>query len=190
MADRWLILRCSNCKTLELAASLTDAGFEAWSPVETVQRQGKDRGKLETHTLALMPGYVFAKARHIAALLELVHSPSMQFRVWDSEKRRMVTRGHPTFSFMKRTGGEIASTADSTLNALRMIERRRKPRGKVKPVAVGAIVRFDDGGFAGLTGTVERTEGKFALVAFPGLPMAVKIAMWMLQEQEGLRHAA
>lgn len=30
----WCILRCSNCKTLELAASLTEAGFDAWSPLE------------------------------------------------------------------------------------------------------------------------------------------------------------
>jgi transcription antitermination factor NusG len=188
--DRWCILRCSNVKTLELAASLTEAGFEAWSPVETVQPPAKGGGKPERVLEALMPSYVFARASHIIELAELVRSPSLQFRVWDPESRRMVTRGHPTFRFMRKLDGEIATTPDRTLNALRLVERKRKPRGKVKPVAIGATVRLDEGGFAGLTGTVESIEGKFALVAFPGLPMAVKIAMWMLQEQEEQRCAA
>src|SRR5690606_9173703 len=35
-AERWCVLRCSNTKTLELAASLADAGFDAWSACHSV----------------------------------------------------------------------------------------------------------------------------------------------------------
>jgi transcription antitermination factor NusG len=191
---RWCILRCSGAKTLELAASLNDAGFEAWAPVETVVRKTPDRKKLfafksETIVQPIMPGYVFARLVHLAELLELARSPSLQYRIWDSNERRMVTKGHPAFRFMHNLDGGISCTPDGTLNSLRSIERKRKPRGKVVSVPVGTSVRLDDGTRAGLVGTVERVEGKFALVAFPGLPMPVKIAMWMLHEEEQLRAA-
>lgn len=168
----WVILRCSNCKTLELAASLTEVGFEAWAPVDWDENP-------------MTAGYVFAKAAQIHSLLELSHSPSLLYRVWDTEQQKMVTKGHPYFRLMPRLGtaGGWARVSDLALRPIREIERRRKPRGVVKTIAVGAIVRLQEGGFAGLDGVVESVRNKFATVTFEGLPVPVQIGCWLLTEK-------
>lgn len=191
MTAPWLILRCSGCKTLDLVASLNDAGFEAWSPVETVRVLKADRRKLAVDKFTevrkpLLGGYVFARADRLQDLLELSHSPSLNYRVWDSALRRMVTRGHPYFT-MFRDLGEIATVPAEQLEPLRAIERRRKPRGIVKAVAPGTAVRLSEGGFAGMDGIVDSVRGKQAMVVFADFPFPVEIPCWLLNEQLDVR---
>lgn len=167
--ERWCVLRCSPAKTLELAASLNDAGFEAWTPVD---------GDREPMT----PSYVFARVNRLPELLALWRSPALVYRVWDSDQRRMVTKGHPYFSVMASLdrAGEWATVKDASLNPIRTIEWRRKPRGTVQAVPVGAKVRCAESGFTGLDGVVDSVRGKKATVLFEGLIFPVQLGCWQL----------
>lgn len=155
----WIILRCANASTLRLAASLNAAGIEAWAPAEA-QPQGKA-------STPLMPSFVFASAARIGELFALSNS-------FDCP--------HPGF-WIFRPFGSVALIAEGELAPLRNLERKRKPRGEVRRMAVGTLVRLTEGGFEGLSGTIERTDGKFALVAFARFPVPVKIGMWLLREE-------
>lgn len=157
----WVVLRCANASTLRLAESLNAAGIEAWSPVD-VSMTGKDTEARSP----LLPSFVFALAEHLAELFDLSNS-------WNSP--------HPGFWIM-RPFGNIAFVSESQLAPLRNIERKRKPRGKVKLLEVGAMVRLSEGGFEGLTGRIDRVQGKFAMVAFDRFIVPVKIGMWLLSE--------
>lgn len=160
----WCILRCSNCKTLELAKSLSDAGFEAWAPVTREERHvGEQRSRQEI-AVPLMASFVFARADRLPDLLALSHSPSLQFRVWDSEKRRMVTRGHPHFRVFR--GGDHRLIPDRELEPLRRLERKPRPKHVERTFAVGERVRTDEAGFEGLNGTVIEVRGKTVVVSF------------------------
>jgi hypothetical protein len=175
MTDLWAILRCANCKTLELAASLNDAGFEAWSPVETVARRSRAGARPEPVRLPLIASFVFASAAHLQHLLELSHSPVLNFRVWDPELRRMVTRGHPYFRIPN-----LRTVPDVQLAGLRAAEAKRRPKGKPKVFATGALVRITEGGFEGMVGRVEECRGDYATVAFDDWVIPAKVATWLL----------
>lgn len=181
MTDRWLILRTANCKTLELAASLTEAGFEAWSPVETVQRRARKGNKPEAVQLALTPSYVFARASHLHALIDLSRNPALNYRVWDTEARRMVTRGHPYFRLFRHLG-EIATIPGGHLNALRSLERKRAPKPVAKAMKVGARVRLSESGFEGLWATVQSSRKNYTRVLVDGWIVPVDFPTWTLQQ--------
>lgn len=176
----WCILRCSNCKTLELARSLTDAGFEAWSPVEIVSRRARSGTKREETTLPLMASFVFAKADRLDDLIALSHSPTLNYIVWDSELRRMVTRGHPYFRLF-RPNGDLRLIPDSQLGNLRKRDQSRRPRGKPREFAKGTPVRFTEGSFEGLYGVVEECRGGFATVTISDWAIPAHVATWLLQ---------
>jgi hypothetical protein len=170
--DRWCILRCSGVNTVKLATSLTEAGFEVWTPVEE-------------ETTPITASYVFARLHHLQELLALSHSPSLLYQVWDAELKRMVTRGHPYFRLMRGLDPFIpwAVVSDAQVAPLRGLERSKKPRGLVKLIPIGTKVRLDDRGFTGIDGVVVSARGKFVTVQFEGLPFPVdKIPCWQLTE--------
>lgn len=175
----WCILRTNGGLTLQLARSLGEAGYEAWTPVEVQRRRARKTLKIEPVELALIPTFVFARAEHLVALIALARSPSLNYRVWDSEKRRMVTKGHPHFSVF-RFAGEYQLVPDRALAALRLAERRTAPKTTSQPFRPGDRVKLTEGGFAGLSGVVESIDRTFAMVVFPGFNIAVKIGAWML----------
>lgn len=174
----WCILRCSSCKTLELAASLNEAGYEAWSPVTREIIRPSDQRTREEIAIPLMAGYVFAPTQHLPALLALWHSPSLQFRVWDSEKRRMVVKGHPTFRVFR--SGNHQQVPDHELEPLRRLERKPRPKRVERTFSVGDKVRTDDAGFAGLNGTVIAIRGKKVQVSF-GNWLSPEMPAWALR---------
>lgn len=164
-AHTWAILRCANCKTLELAASLTDAGFEAWTPVTREVRHVGEQRTREEIAVPLMPGgYVFARADRLADLLDLSHSPSLLYQVWDSEQRRMVVKGHPAFRVFR--GGDHRFIPDRDLEPLRRLELMPRPKRIERTFHVGERVRTDEAGFTGLNGTVLEVRGKTVVVSF------------------------
>lgn len=190
---RWIILRCSGTKTLGLAKSLTEDGYEAWSPVELRERlAGRERKTVE-RKVPILPGYVFAPDRHLTALLELSHSPALTYQVWDSEQRRMVTKGHDFFTVF-RANGQIRPVADAGLSPLRELEeslqraalRRReeaKHQGPAPQFKAGQIVRVEGGGFDGLDLTVvEDNSGKAVKLTHPEWMWTVEISAWKLRE--------
>ena len=177
----WCILRTGAASTLRLADSLTDAGFEAWTPME-VRDKRKPRSTLRVEVIQpITPTFVFADHSRLDELLSLSHAPSLIYQVWDKELRRMVTKGHPYFTVF-RFAGEYPRIPDAQLSPLRTAEARlkRKPRGKPPTFNPGDVVRLTEGGFAGLTGEVRTTQGKFAMVRFPGFPVEVKISVFLL----------
>lgn len=175
----WCILTCSNCKTLDLVASLIDAGFDAWSPVETVSIRARKGQKREEVRRPLIASFVFAKADRLLDLLELSHSPSLNYRIWDADLRRMVTRGHPYFRVFPRSG-DPKFVPDAQLDHLRKLEQRRRPKGKPRAFDKGAAVRITEGGFAGLNGVIEECRGDYATVTISDWAIPVHIATWLL----------
>jgi transcription antitermination factor NusG len=124
----------------------------------------------------LIASYVFAKSDRLPDLLALSHSPVLQFQVWDSEQRRMVTRGHPYFRIP-----DMRLVPDEQLAGLRAAEFKRRPKGKPKLFEIGAMVRITEGGFEGLVGIVEDCRGDYATVALDDWGIPAKIATWLLR---------
>lgn len=192
MSD-WIILhRVARGRTLALAETLAEAGFEVWTPVEERERLAGPKRELVEQKLPVMPGYLFAHGRHISELLGLSRSPTLNFQVWDHEQRCMVTRGHPTFRVMY-VNGLHARASDNSLRPLRALEARlaevaqqRRERALVKgPIPqfeAGQAVVVDGGGFEGLTLTVaEANKGKLVRLVHPAWMWAVEISAWKLQ---------
>jgi transcription antitermination factor NusG len=179
--DDWCILRMSGPRTLTLTRSLADAGIEAWTPTATrLIRVPRSRAKRE-RDFPIMPTFVFVRARHLAELRRCLSLPS---------------NPHPAFSIF-RHGGGIPLIADGEIGSVRAIEEQGQHerqrardreadaarRAKRHHVAVGSEVEIPEGGFAGLTGIVEESDGRFALVCFGG-SLRVKVASFLLASDE------
>ena len=161
---QWCILRMSGGSTLPVAQSLAEAGFDVWTPVE-VQQSRKPRSKVKVERrVPIMPTYVFARAARLADLIAIAKAP---------------TSPHPQFSVF-HYAGRIPLIADRSLEPLRAAERD-KTRVKDMPVFTkGERVKLTEGGFAGMSGVVELSKGKFTLVAFPGFQVPIRISSLLL----------
>lgn len=177
MARDWCILRTAPRQTIDLARSLSEAGYETWTPVEAVKVER--RGKIVEEPRALIPSFVFADAAALAELVALSRSPSLLYQVWDSDQRRMVTKGVPQFTPFKTESG-FGMIDDRDLAHLRLIERRRKPRGQIRLYAVGDRVKLTEGAYEGLAGIVTAVRGKKAEVSIAGFLHSSWICMSLL----------
>lgn len=190
-ARRWCILRTSGARTIPLMLSLREAAFEVWTPIEKRFRLGGRKREPVEQEVAILPGYVFARYIHLTDLLSLSRSPSLNYRIWDADKRQMVTKGHPYFSVFQ-LHGRIRAQSDQSLAPLRALEeslqrvadRRRDSAGQkgLPPqFTAGQIVRVDEGGFAGLDLTVAETnQGKDVKLTHPDWTWPVEISAWKL----------
>ena len=169
----WLILRMSGPRTLAVADSLKDAGFDAWTPVGSSSKRKSRKPGVEAKPVPVMPTYVFARDHHLHDLL--------------AEASRPVS-SHPAFSVF-RWDGRIPLIADRSLDYLRRGEarylRRVREGQPVKQFAAGESVQLSEGGFAGLSGMVETSKGKYTLVCFPGFNTPIKVATLLLVGDEG-----
>lgn len=161
--DSWCILRTSGRSTLPLASSLTNAGFEVWTPVQTrMKRLPRARAKID-RPAPIMPTFVFAKARHLIDLIGL------------SNRRE----GHEGFSIFHHFG-RIPLVEDVELEALRSEERRVVPKHSRHVFSAGQRVRVPAGAFCGMVGSVENGNERFTMVCFGG-GATVKIATFLLR---------
>lgn len=163
MTEQWCILRTSGTKTMQLADSLVDAGFTAWTPVERRKRR-KPRSKALTDIrVPVLPTYVFAASQHLVDLLAEADS---------------ATTLHPAFSVFKYFD-RYPLIADRQLHRIRAIEERtaEKPRPLVSP---GQPVKTVALGFEGLTGTVESVRGGKAFVTFEGFAQPIMVDTLLL----------
>jgi transcription antitermination factor NusG len=170
----WIILRMSSGDTLKVAASLTAAGLEVWTPIErSIGRMGVSRTRIRKEA-AMMPSYAFGRVEHIDELLRLAMTPR---------------REHPRFTVFHHKGG-VPLIADDQLDAIRgeevrshrLFERFRR-RGKKGPkLEPGSEVKLPDGPFAGFTGIVEDQQGQFTAVGLTifGKPVTIKVASLLL----------
>ena len=149
--ESWCVLRTSGRSTLPLAASLAGAGFEAWTPVETVFVVLPGSYHKRPGTYAMIPRYVFARSHHDQDLLRLSNS---QHR-------------HPRFTLVRRDD-QIGYVADAALEALReaeaMAEVMAVPRKRISPYSRGARVDVKKGPYTGMSGEVESSDGKAAKI--------------------------
>jgi len=170
--DLWFILRMAGPRTLAVADSLKDAGYEAWTPLGSSSKRKSRKPGVEAKAVPVMPTYVFARDHHLHDLL--------------AEAARPVS-AHPAFSVF-RWDGRIPLIADRSLDYLRRGEARylRKLREAqpVKRFAAGETVQLTEGGFAGMSGMVETSQGKFTLVCFPGFSTPIKVATLLLLGDE------
>ena len=174
----WCILRTAPASTLHLARSLSEAGFESWTPALVKEmRVGPLRTRTEVPCPA-MPGYVLAQSQHLHRLLALSHSPLLSYQVWDDAQQKVVTKARPKFSVFR--GGSHRFIPDTDLVELRKAERRPKPKLEPKTFAIGDKVRTSEGGFAGLTATVLGIKGQWVQVTIPGWDIMPTFGSWLL----------
>lgn len=177
----WCILQTRGATTLRLAETLREVGFNAWAPItREVRREDDQRSRLEV-AVPLMPNFVFVAADRLLDILALAHSPSLQYRVWDTDARRMLVKGHPFFRLFR--GGNHRFIPDHELDPLRRMERLPRPKREDREFAIGEKVRTDDAGFAGLTGTVValRSKGRKIKVEFDKWGFEAEFPSWSLR---------
>ncbi|MGY2732797.1 transcription termination/antitermination NusG family protein [Sphingomonas sp. UYP23] len=189
----WVILRTSGGRTLALVDSLREVGFDVWTPIEERSRLAARNRELVEQVVAILPGYVFARYDRLDDLLNLSRSPTLNYQVWDAEKRKMVTRGHPHFSVFQMHG-RVRPQSDLSLVPLRALEaalqkvadRRRERAGQKgsPPIfAAGQIVRVGEGSFGGLELTVAETNnGKDVKLTHPDWTWPIEISAWKLAD--------
>ena len=164
--ELWCVLRTTATSTLPLAKSLSSVGYDVWTPVHVLQRRMPRTKAKVRNEVAMMPTYVFARAEHLPDLVELAVLP---------------VKDHRDFRVFRHLN-RFPLIADASLAPLRTEERKLQVVEKTKPGFVsGDRVRLTEGGFAGMSGTVESVQGKFASVLFPGYyGNSIKIASWHL----------
>jgi transcription antitermination factor NusG len=175
---KWCNLRTSGARTLPLARSLTSAGFEVWTPTEEHEKR-RPRSKIKIgYEAPIMPTFVFAREEHIPDLARCLTFEVSQ---------------HPPFSIFHYCG-RIPVIEDRDIASLRGAEDRARTvaRKKAKPreFHVGSQVRMEDGAYAGMSGVVKSSEGRFVLVDLGGT-FVVKIAAFLLSAdllQDGNAH--
>lgn len=164
----WVIIRTQGRHTLRLAETLSEDGYEAWTPVESKTITIPAKNVKRKIKLPIMPSYVFVRA---AFLIELIRLSGMK-----PIPRRMYVRPqdrsdewrpfHADFSVMHYLD-RIPVINDHHLQGLRTLEAKLTPRQKGEPLEPGVSVRVksEGGSFAGMTGRVERSRDGWTLVA-------------------------
>jgi transcription antitermination factor NusG len=160
----WCILRTGGSKTLSLADALKQSGYEVWTPRETIRKRLPRRKAKAEHTAPIMPTFVFAHAKHLSDLAALAQS-------WKNP--------HPDFS-VQRYNDRYPLIADDELRPLRMAERKGTPLEHIKTFDPGEQIRLTEGGFAGMSGIVQTSDGKHTMVCFPGFNVPIKISTLLL----------
>jgi hypothetical protein len=162
--SRWCILRTNGRCTLKLASSLRAVGIAAWTPSRIVNQRVPRSRATKKRTMPIMPTFVFADADHLDRLRALEMQPSQRLAIF-------------------RHLGSVPLISDRALDALRATERKVMPRHQQRTWREGQSVRVPEGAFAGMSGQVEQSDGKYTLVCFGGL-MRVKIETFLLIENE------
>lgn len=159
VSAHWCILRTSGGRTLALAESLGEAGYDVWSPSRTLRRRRPRSQKTTEIAAPIMPTFVFARAGQLHDLAVLAASPISP---------------HPSFSIFRHAGRiplvsdrEVAG-ARAEEDKARQAEARAAAKSHRRVFPIGQPVTVTDGAFTGLEGVVEGGDGRFALVTFGG----------------------
>lgn len=175
----WCIIRTSPGRTIPVATSLKEAGIKAWTPkVTIVSRAGRTRQRIQRE-VPVIEGIVFADSEHLSELIAIVRKPGTIYRAWCSERQCMVAHEHPPFSVF-RYQGSYPTVRDRDLDPLRFAERAAAKSARPTSIELGRAVRYPGAGFDGLTGIVQGMDGRFAIVAFAGFKIPVKVSSHLL----------
>lgn len=170
----WFILRMASADTLRIHRNLMQAGLSTWTPIERrFGRMPRTKARYEKE-FALLPSYVFARVEHLDEILRIAMLPNKDIG---------------RFSVFHHKGG-IPLIADDQLRDLRaeesrvvgIFERLKRKGVKGPQFSKGAVIKLDEGPFAGLAGVVEGQQGQNTLVSFSGYHRPIKIASLLLRE--------
>lgn len=182
----WCVVRTQGGQTLSLAKALQEAGYQAWTPVETVIRRARRSHPAQEIVVPLMPGLIFVGWDKLTDLIALSRN-AMPYLHWDAEQGRHVTRGIAHFRILQigspGEGRTYARVSDRELAGLRQAEARAQVAVKRKTLRKGAKVRLAEGAYEGLRGTVEFVKGGYAHVQVQGWPMTVQVALHLVVEE-------
>lgn len=161
----WLILRCSARLTLRIAEEINADGIAAWTPSEVMRPKIPKRRARVTLCQPILPRFVFADASRLLDLLAMSHKPFAGFTL-------MVD------------GARYALVRDEALNPLRTEEGKRERNRlrniQVAPLAHGRRVAMPKGAWEGLSGIVEKSNGKVTKVDLGRF--SIEIDTWLLAE--------
>lgn len=176
--NRWCILRMSGGSTVGVVEALTEAGYGVWTPTAAVAgREGKSRVRVDRQ-VSLTPGIAFARDDRLHELVVLSRSPSLTFRRWNADTKRMEQRGCPYFSVF-RYQGQYPRVADRHLDPLRQAERRAQPKAALASFHAGDEVRIPHAAFGGLSCVVNDVQGRYASVQIQGAMGEITIMVEM-----------
>ena len=179
MAGHWCILRTGGSKTLRLADALAEAGYQVWTPREEYKARLPRRKAKETRHIPIMPTFVFAHARHLVDLARFAQTGLGTYREWCEDRQCEVVKRFPDFS-LQRYNDRYPLIDDIELRPLRHAERRATPLEKVKTFNPGERIKLTEGGFAGMSGIVQTSDGKHTMVCFPNFAIPIKISTLLL----------
>lgn len=163
----WCVLRMAAPRTVTVVQSLVRVGIEVWTPTDWVPcRPTKTRSRRK-RPVPLLSTFAFARAEWLPELIAIMASP---------------TSKHPDFSIL-RHGDGFALVEDPGLQGLRDHEvscRRATDRSQPAPVfKIGDPVKLPKrDAFASMNGVVEKVEGKFYVIGFPGWSLPIKAEPW------------
>jgi len=171
----WIILRTSGAKTLKLAESLREEGFDVWTPSRvSSQRIPRGNGRRSV-AIPIIPTFLFARVWHLVDLLELAAMPERPRRGPGGRKP-----AHPAFSVFRDGGSEMIPVVDDAqLDPLREAERRIASH-RMRQYEPGEMVKVPDGIFGGLVGEVVRSSQYKTKVCFGGR-MSVEVSTFILK---------
>lgn len=168
----WVVLKTSAGRTLALAGALAKAGVESYAPERIIRVRAPRSRRVVEHHKPILPMFVFVRAIHLRRLIDWEQDPLCPmpgftvFRRWDDR-------------------AQVPVIADATLQGIRDEEEQARiahlRKARQKRLAVGTTVRLTEGPWRGLTGTVEKSDERFAKVSIGGRH-ALKVATFMLIE--------
>lgn len=171
--DDWFVIRTAGKSTMILAQTLTEDGFEAWTPIRTeIVRVPRLNVRREIK-LPMLPSFVFVRSRHLTEMLNMARM--------EERPRRGQRPAHRSFSVFHYLDS-IPLIADQHLEPLRAKERDAVPKKARPGFAKNTLVRVGSGAFEGLKGRVERCKSGYALVIFNDWKRPVKIPTYLLAE--------
>lgn len=203
MGDRWAILQTSSARTLPLARSLTGADLRVWTPQRTIWRPAKGqrrrlalglRRDMVEVDVPIMPGFVFAHADHLDHLARIALSPATvhpAFSIFQCAGRAPLV-GDASIAGLRAAEAEAAATAQAyrdnqsreaarraRADQMRTERARRKAlRSQRKEFVAGeSVAVIDMPAMAGMLGTVVKSNGATATIAFGGA-LTMNVEAW------------
>ena len=200
--DLWCILRVGSARTLGLATALLAAGYDAWTPRRTFKRPkpGKCQmidGRKPTIEIdaPILPSFVFVRADRLNDLAAASVDPTSQlpaFSFLREAARVPIVRGNSLAGLrdeeqraadllaqLRETEDREARRRIKSEAATNERERRRALQAE-RIFKIGDQVMVDGvTALRGMSGIVQRGDGKRAIVAFGG-SLTMEVETWQL----------
>lgn len=199
----WCILRTASSRTLPLANSLGLDGLEVWTPRRTMKRavpgsrpDVQGRRRMMEIDAPILPSFVFARAAHLRELATIAADPSARhpsFSVFRHAGRAPLVADRDIVGLQDEERAAL-----ELINHLRDIEdreerrrlraalmrtereRRKAMRSERRELIAGQLVTVGQmPAMSGMTGVVQSSDGRSAIVVFGG-SLSMKIEAWQL----------